>query len=94
MADFPLPPDNQSASLSVIGANQDKVICAVPDRTFDDQEIWRMKAGVVERLYAYGTVRYTDAFGHPHYSNFSQSFVYNALGRAIGFDTRRHNDAD
>jgi hypothetical protein len=63
------------------------------DRFLDQDEISQIMHGKELRLYGYGTVRYSDAFGESRYTNFSQSYVWKRDGTPLGENTKHHNDA-
>jgi hypothetical protein len=99
-AGFPVRPTGPADSLTVIGPGQSTGIVAATMEPLPETEVWKIKDGRMYRLYAHGTVRYTDAFGKRHYTNFSHSFVWadeQGVSPAINVGpehTHEHNDAD
>jgi hypothetical protein len=59
-----------------------------------DAEIEEVKApGSGKCFYIYGTTRYKDIFGDPHFTNFCWSIQWDSLGNPVAVNLARHNDA-
>jgi Sec-independent protein translocase protein TatA len=100
---FPLPddfdfslPDTPTTSESTLGGfgQQQLILSAFVDRIYSEEEEAEIKAGSTKRLYMFGTANYQDVYHISRYTNFCLSVVWLNDGNAMGFYTRRHNDAD
>jgi hypothetical protein len=87
-------PESPAGSAGVLGPQQVFIISASVDRMYSDEEIAEISTGSTRRLYMYGAVNYTDAFGVNRYTNFSQRVEWLRGGNFMGFNSRRHNDAN
>jgi hypothetical protein len=59
-----------------------------------DDEIREIKNGTNKALYVYGTTKYKDIFGEPHYTNFCWGIAWNVDGNPVAINVGRHNDAN
>lgn len=63
------------------------------DRVLSDEEVSAIQVGGNERLYVYGLVEYTDAFGDNQFTVFCQYIAWDADGNPAGIFTARFNNA-
>jgi hypothetical protein len=80
-------------SAGVLGPQQVFTTGSFVDRMLSGEEISEISKGSAKRLYLYGIVNYTDAFGVDRFTNFSQRVEWLSDGTFMGFNTRRYNDA-
>ena len=91
--DFHLQPQNSVAG-PVVGPQQPAIMTAFVDRFYPDEEVERIKAGRDKALCVWGTVRYKDAFGLSHFTNFCQVINWTRGGHVIGHYHKDHNESD
>ncbi len=90
---FQIAPTPEVSQAS-IGPGEDTILsCVVPDYV-NDADITDIKKGNGKALWAWGTVRYEDAFKNPRYVNFSQRLTWLENGQAFGVYGRRFADSD
>ena len=80
------------ASRSILGAGEYIESDSKPAKPFDGNEMMVAKepeAGA--RIYTWGTVTYRDVFGHPQWTNFCSSLIFER-GEAIAHASEHYND--
>src|ERR1700688_3310189 len=90
------PPEDTFRASLVLGPQQNIVLNAMVETMFDDEIAEEIKRGKDQRVYIWGTVTYTDAFGETHQTNFCHSifWMYFEGNEMLGGNyTNRHNDA-
>ena len=92
--EFPLPAEASGASASVMAPQAVKILSAATPRLYSDEEIAAFELGSTERLVVWGLVTYLDAFKIERHVRFAQTFAWMVNGTPMGFDTRRHNEAN
>ncbi len=91
--DFRLP--SQDAVFgAVVGPHQNRIMTAIVDTFYDDREVEDIKTGRDRALCVWGTIRYDDAFGFSHFTNFCQIIVWGRGGQIVGYYHKTHNDSD
>jgi hypothetical protein len=92
--DFPLPPESPIASAGMLAPQQTFIVGAVINKFYPEEEAEIIRKSGEQRVFAWGTVNYVDAFGVDRFVNFSQNFLWLRDNTVMGYNTRRHNDAN
>lgn len=97
---YPLP-DEFSFSLpepikrsSYIGPGLHKIGSGVVPKRYSDAEVQQLAAGVGQRIFCWGLVRYRDIFEIERYVRFGYNFYQVSGDNWFSEDTFRHNEAD
>ena len=91
---FPLPEQTHVASAGMLAPQQTFIISAVVPILYEEADAGQIRNGIGRRIFVWGTVNYTDAFNVARYVNFSQHFLWLTNDTIMGYNTRRHNDAN
>jgi hypothetical protein len=90
--DFPIP--EQRIGAAMLGPQQNFTMKVIAPDYVDDEEIAAIKRGDGKALCVWGLVTYTDAFGEPRQTRFSQILFWLRDDSAItGQYTQQHNEA-
>jgi hypothetical protein len=92
-ADLTLPIEDYEAAAN-LAPHRTVFIRTYPPTVLSDAEVAEIKSGTTKALYIYGTTRYKDVFGEPHFTNFCWAIAWDVGGQPYAVNVARHNDAN
>jgi len=84
----------QELSQASIGPGEDRILTCIVPEFVNYAEVSDIKIGKGKALWVWGRLHYEDAFGDPHYVNFSQRIRWLSNGQVFGTYGPRFSDSD